>query len=283
MLISRLSGKARRVVGRTASLPLSLLTLNARGREIERLAEGSIAPVNTNYGVIRFYCPSPLLASRAERLLTKEPDTIRWIEGFSQEAVFWDVGANVGGYGLYAAMKAKRISVLSFEPLAANFHVLSRNIQLNNLGDRVTAYCVALSGATGLGMLNMASTAMGSALTQFGQLGEMSPYCTKGASGVAQGMIGFSVDDFIGQFNPGFPNYLKLDVDGLEWSILKGARHTLRDSRVRSVLVELSLTYNDERQQAISYLKECGLNLQSVADEQATDAGVGANHLFVRG
>jgi FkbM family methyltransferase len=218
---------------------------------------------------------------RAKTLLTKEPDTIRWIDSFDAPYVFWDVGANVGVYSLYAATKPS-VSVLSFEPLAANFHVLSRNIQLNDFAERVTAYCVALSGATELGVLNIASPAMGSSLTQFGQLGEMSPYCVKDLEGSAHGMIGFSIDDFISQFHPPFPNYLKMDVDGLEFVILQGAKQTLRDARLRSLMIELCVSNEDERRQACGLLKECGFSLLSVGDVQATEAGEGANHLFMR-
>src|SRR5436309_16083122 len=155
---------------RAASSPMALLTFRARDRALERLSETMLTTVETARGPIRFFCPSPLLVSRAEHLLTKEPDTIRWIDGFPEQCVFWDVGANVGVFSLYAAAR-RGVSVLSFEPLAANFHVLSRNIQLNDFADRITAYCVAFCDATKLGVLNIASPKMGSALTHFGQLG----------------------------------------------------------------------------------------------------------------
>src|SRR5262249_45367950 len=103
-------------------------------------------------GAIRFFAPSPLLLSRADSALSKEADMIQWIDSFDDGAVFWDIGANVGVFSLYAGVR-QRVSVLAFEPLAANFHVLTRNIQLNQLCDRVTAYCVALSEQTRLGTL----------------------------------------------------------------------------------------------------------------------------------
>lgn len=214
-------------------------------------------------------------------LLTKEPDTVEWINGFEKEAVFWDVGANVGVYSLYAALKPD-IRVISFEPFAANFHALSRNLLLNDTGDRVSAYCVALSSTTELGVLNTASVKIGSALTHFGQLGEMSPYCDEETICLPQGMIGFTIDDFIHQFHPPFPNYLKLDVDGLEWKILQGAKNSLHDLRLRSLMVELSVSNEPEQRAAVSYLQDCGFALKSVGSPQATDAGVGANHLFIR-
>lgn len=281
MALKRLSDMATNSIRKAASLPVELLTFQERARAVEHLSQSMQTTVDTTRGPIRFFCPSPLLAMRAKTLLTKEPDTIRWIDTFEASCVVWDVGANVGVYSLYAAA-SPTVSVLSFEPLAANFHVLSRNIQLNDFAERVTAYCVALSGATELGVLNIASPAMGSALTQFGHLGEMSPYCPKDTEGSAHGMIGFSIDDFISQFHPPFPNHLKMDVDGLEFVILQGAKQTLRDSRLRSLMVELSMSREDEREQAIALLQGCGFNLVSVGDGQSTEAGEGANHLFTR-
>src|SRR3954454_23342205 len=112
---------------RAASLPVSLLTLHSRARIVEDLSEGMLTSVEVPGGSVKFFCPSPLLTNRAETLLTKEPDTIKWIDSFPAESVFWDIGANVGVYSLYAATRPG-LSILSFEPLAANFHVLSRNI-----------------------------------------------------------------------------------------------------------------------------------------------------------
>jgi hypothetical protein len=53
---------------------------------------------------------------------------------------------------------------VAFEPAAANFHVLARNTAINQLGER------------SLGVLNLASDAMGSSLSQFGAAGDKSPY-----------------------------------------------------------------------------------------------------------
>ena len=38
-------------------------------------------------------------------MLTKEPDTINWIDNFNQNDTFFDIGANVGVFTCYAASK----------------------------------------------------------------------------------------------------------------------------------------------------------------------------------
>ena len=119
---------------------------------MEQLVEGLIAVTPVEKKAIRFFAPSPLLQQRAANMISKEPDMIRWINGLSNDAVFWDIGANVGVFSLYAATQ-QSCKVLAFEPAAANFYALTRNISLNGLGNDVHAYCVALAGATELGSL----------------------------------------------------------------------------------------------------------------------------------
>ena len=195
-------------------------------------------------------------------------------------SVFWDIGANVGVFSLYAAAQ-KRCKVLAFEPAAANFHVLARNIALNRLEQCVDAYCVALSGATGLGVLNLASTAMGAALHTFGRRGETSRY-TDGSIAASHGMLGFTVDQFIEQFDPPFPTYMKIDVDGLEPQIIKGARRTLADDRLKAIMIELSLSNEAERAQGLRAMEEAGLRYVSHGESQGRETERGANHLFLR-
>ena len=83
---------------------------------------------------ISFYTPSLISKRRIETLFSKEPDTIRWIENFDdKEQIFWDIGANIGIYSIYAASFSENIKVISFEPSFANLKILSRNISTNGL------------------------------------------------------------------------------------------------------------------------------------------------------
>lgn len=255
--------------------------MHFRAEVLEHLTEEAISVTTIPGGEIRFYTPTPLLISRATSVLSKETDTIHWIDGFERGSVFWDVGANVGVYSFYAAT-VKSACVIAFEPAAANFYVLSKNIELNRLGSQVTAYCLAFSEHTKLGVLNMASAKMGAAINQFGQCAEMSRYWEGGPGVATHGMIGFSIDDFIDQFHPRFPNYLKLDVDGLEMPILEGARRTICDPRLQSMLVELTITRDSERHHVLRFLEQAGFHLVSRGAMQGTQAESAANHIFQR-
>ena len=190
----------------------------------------------TEFGTISFFSPGKTPEYRARTLLTKEPETIEWINSFSDSDVLWDIGANVGVYSLYAALR--KLTVVSFEPSAGNYYLLSRNIEINRMDDRVSAICIAFNDTTRLDAFYMVHTNLGGAGNSFGEAIDWQgrPY----TASLKQAMIGFSIDDFVRQFNPPFPNHIKIDVDGNEGRIIKGAKSTLSDTRVKSVLVELN-------------------------------------------
>ena len=50
---------------------------------------------------------------------------------------------------------------------------------------------------------------------------------------------GFSIDDFILHFDVPFPNHLKIDIDGIQEKVVLGARNTLRDPRLMTIMIEL--------------------------------------------
>jgi FkbM family methyltransferase len=276
-MLGRVANRVRRAV-----LPALVHALGAQGRAEAMALMSDDAAVRTpvNGGEVVFFAPTVLLRARAASMLTKEPDTIAWLDTLTAGDLLWDIGANVGSFTLYAAV-ARRCRVLAFEPSAANFYVLTRNIQLNAAEAMATAYCVALSGVTSLGVLNLDSAEPGAAMSQFGRPGETSRYSVN-ATPASHGMVGYTVDDFITGFDAPVPSHLKIDVDGLEWPILQGARATLSNPRVRALMVELSLTRTDESEQAVGFLRQCGLRLASRGDAQGAGGEQAANHFFVR-
>lgn len=74
-----------------------------------------------------FSVPNALTHYRAKTFSTKEPETLEWLDTIPNEAVLWDIGANVGLYSIYAA-KRGRVRVFSFEPSVFNLELLARNI-----------------------------------------------------------------------------------------------------------------------------------------------------------
>ena len=110
-----------------------------------------------DYGIV-----TRLRASTFER---KEPETLRWIKTFDRNDKLLDVGANVGLYSLYGASKG--ISVVSIEPDALNYALLNLNIRINNYGDKIVPYAIALHDEKKFSKFNISSMKWGGALNSF--------------------------------------------------------------------------------------------------------------------
>jgi FkbM family methyltransferase len=245
---------------------------------LARLSEQFVPIIisKTSVGDIRFYGMGRVTDYRARTLLTKEPETIEWIDSFNGSDILWDIGANIGIYSLYAAMRG--ISVLAFEPFPANYYLLSKNIEINGMSEKIAAYCLALNDKTKLDSLYVRKTEPGSAGSNFGK----AP-CAGGQPlkvSFKQAMMGVSIDDFIKQFNPKFPNHIKIDVDGIEHDIIEGAKKTLLDKRLKSVLVELNIRDDSCGRETIEVIESSGYILSKKI--QLDVKGTSQNLIFLR-
>ena len=243
---------------------------------------GLIYCCDTKVGDVKFWCPNEITWWRAETLLTKEPETIEWIDGFNPGDVYWDVGGNIGVYALYAA-KHSGVKVLAFEPSPLNYFALCRNTEINGLGESLSAMCLAFNDREQLEYLNMTSFEIGSAMASFGETKDFKGNEFKPV--YRQAMIGISIDDFVARFNPPFPNHLKIDVDSIEGKIVAGAANTLADKRMKSVSVELDDNRQDEIDWVSENLRRAGFVLKHKKHSamfENTRFSSANNYLFVR-
>lgn len=201
----------------------------------------------------RVYCPNKKAFRRAKGVLTKEPETIAWLDRIDPGSVVWDIGANIGVYTLYAAIK-RQCQVFAFEPAAANYLNLNRNIEINDLQDRITAFCIAVARKSGIDVLYMQGNDFGSSLSNYGAAIDFqgNPFGPK----FRQGAVGYSLDDLA--LSLPFPSYLKIDVDGLERDIVLGGPSLFCDQRVRSVIIELDNARPQLVQEVADTMKEHG-------------------------
>lgn len=184
---------------------------------------------------IKFVIANHLTRWRAKTLLTKEPITIQWINSFKQNDVFVDVGANMGGYSLYAAVK-KNVRVFSFEPEASNYNLLQQNILVNDLQEKITSYCLALSDKMELGILNLAEFRPGSSTHQFNS--RLNPLGKEGKFVFKQGSFSVPLDYLVKNNMIPQPQHIKIDVDGNEPKVILGAIQTIKNCS--SILIEIN-------------------------------------------
>ncbi len=205
---------------------------------------------------LTFGVPNRLNRFRADTFASKAPETLEWITGMPAGAVLWDVGANVGLYSCLAA-RSRGCRVFAFEPSVFNLEMLARNIFLNKVTDLVTIVPLALAGGLGTNTLNMTTTEWGGALSTFGE-----DYGFDGRpmdKVFAFAPIGLSMDQAAEILALPMPQYLKIDVDGIEHLVLSGGAKVLQ--QVDSVLIEINVAFPEQAEQAHRYLTEARLSL----------------------
>jgi FkbM family methyltransferase len=138
----------------------------------------------------------------------------------ARDAVFYDIGANVGFFTVIAArLVGPDGSVYAFEPVPKNAAYIQLNVDLNRFRN-VTVVSKAVSAAPGQGQLWLAKYAGGGALA------------TAAVPPDATQLIDVdlvSIDDLVFRQKWRPPTVVKIDVEGAEIEVLQGMLRTLRE------------------------------------------------------
>jgi FkbM family methyltransferase len=191
-----------------------------------------------------FVTPSQLTRWRVESIYSKEPWTLESIASFQPDDLLLDCGANLGMYTVWAAA-TRQVRVIALEPEVQNYALLNRNIRENRLTDRVRAYCMGLSDVAGLSDLHMHDMRIGGSNHALGE--SLDCHLKPMQAQFAQGSIAYPLDDLVSSGAVPVPTHLKIDVDGLEHRVIAGARRTLRNPRLCSLLVETNAELSEHR------------------------------------
>jgi FkbM family methyltransferase len=153
-----------------------------------------------------------------------------FVHHLQRASICIDIGANIGLYSCLAASYGKH--VVAIEPLAANLNLLYRNLVSNDFLD-VEVFPVGLSSKSGMKLLFGSGT--GASFVQ-------------GWAGVSDrfySVVPVTTLDVI--INTRFDNQellIKMDVEGFENEVLKGAEHILSLNPKPCWLVEICLNDN---------------------------------------
>jgi FkbM family methyltransferase len=211
-----------------------------------------------------------LMSFQRSNSCKKEPETIHWLEeNIKEKDVFYDIGANVGAYSLVADKFCNGdITVYAFEPSFSTFQLLCKNIILNNCQNSIFPYMICLSEKEQLETLNYFSVDAGQSKHT---IGNNYIDCTGKhfTPEYRQIIFGYSIDFLVRWRGFAPPNLIKLDVDGTEIDILRGASETLKNGTVRSILVEAS-PEEPHGEQVLSFLHNTGFVLDREVKHGAT-------------
>ena len=242
-----------------------------------------------NGDVVKFFVEddASFLEMRARTLLTKEPETIKWLDRMEEDDVLWDVGACVGSYSVYAAVR-KGVQVVAFEPASYNNFVLEQNIMLNNLSEKIISFPIGIGSKFDYTKLvHINGVVMGSSSNDIKTSG-----VSKFRKGVETGCVVDSIDNLVKEELP-YPTHLKVDVDGAEPDVIEGALKTIPN--LKSILIELFTEpekrttmyhYKKEHKKVITDLESMGfvldeeLTQQSIKRSERTRFKGQANYIF---
>tara|TARA_S200000501_G_C20858984_1_gene758884 strand:- start:1997 stop:2869 length:873 start_codon:yes stop_codon:yes gene_type:complete len=203
-----------------------------------------------------FFTPNNLIDWRVRTLLSKEPDTIQWIDNFdkNKEIIFWDIGANIGLFSIYSAQKHKgKIKVIAFEPSSSNLRVLTRNISMNNFSNKIFVNQIALTNKKNVFLdMNEPDFIEGSSLNTFGE-----KFNFEGENFLAKQkykIFGTTIDTMIDESYLDIPDYIKIDVDGLEHLILEGGDKVFKNQKIKSVLIEVNENFKTQKDTVLKFM-----------------------------
>ena len=203
-----------------------------------------------NQNQLIFFTPNNLIDWRVRTLLSKEPDTIQWINNFNKnkEIIFWDIGANIGLFSIYAAEKHRgNIKVIAFEPSSSNLRILTRNISINNFSNKIVVNQIALTNKKNVFLdMNEPDFIEGSSLNTFGE-----KFNFEGKNFEAKQrykIFGTTIDSMIDEGYIDVPDYIKIDVDGLEHLILEGGDKVFQNKKIKSVLIEINENFEIQKE-----------------------------------
>ena len=179
---------------------------------------------------IVFKVDSEHCLKRYKSILSKEKKTISWIDNMKRNDIFWDIGANIGIYSIYAA-KINNLKVISFEPIVSSYHTLIKNIKENHLQKKIFAYPLALSNFNKDGYIFFESDHSGSAGHELG-------INSRNHNKKFQTILSLRPDFFIVNFNKAIPSHIKIDTDGNELSILRSMVKILKKNKLKSLCIE---------------------------------------------
>lgn len=149
-----------------------------------------------------------------------EPQVQRVLDAnLTSGTVFYDVGAGIGLYSLVAARRGAK--VFAFEPEPRNAELTVRHAQSNQLDGRILLVPRAVFSSTGEIWLEPADCSRGHGNGRVGRAIERRDALIRVPS--------VTLDDYVCEAPP--PTFIKMDVEGVESEVLKGAQAVFREHR----------------------------------------------------
>lgn len=184
---------------------------------------------------------------------------------------FIDVGANIGYYTLLSSSLVGREGVvLAFEPSPYAFDILCKTIKNNNI-NQARAIQAGLSDSKGDLQLYLPKIS-----------GNHTPSMIANEGGSPIKVPVLTLDEFLTENKIDHVDLMKVDVEGFEPNILKGAESYIRQGKVSAILCELNNFWLECNNSSSIHLHETLKELGYKTNEEFNPAIENQNLLFLR-
>jgi FkbM family methyltransferase len=146
------------------------------------------------------------------------------MNNLKKDDLFVDVGANVGHYSLLAAGICGA-EVMAIEPIPSTFSKLHRNVNLNELSNKIKLFNIGIGEESSCLNFTINKDVMNS----------VAQYYDKDILRVEV----MRLDDLLKDKTPVF---LKIDVEGFEYFVLKGATNVLATESLKYIIIEFNFS-----------------------------------------
>jgi FkbM family methyltransferase len=161
--------------------------------------------------------------------------------------VFYDIGAHGGVYTITLARRFPRLAVHSFEPQPEE---LLENLKINDLAIS-NVHAVALGEHAGVVMM----TTKNRSSNHVNDQGDREVSLVR-------------LDQYVKEHSLELPNWIKIDIEGLELPALRGAENILRASKptIIAEINHLSGRYGSTIPDFLTYMRSLGFEVHSLAN-----------------
>jgi FkbM family methyltransferase len=183
-----------------------------------------------------------------------------------------DIGAHIG---LYTIISSKRVGfngkVIAVEAHPENFEILNRNIQLNQLTNVIALNYAAYSEEERLKLY------LPSGESGFTKYNTIMPKFAKRDEKFIE-VTAKPLDKLLQSNGISAVNWIKIDVEGAEFEVLKGAHNVLSDSKDIAILIELHGSPYEYRPKIEEFIKLYNLKIKFERSYQEN----GSMHIIVK-
>lgn len=187
--------------------------------------------------------------------MVEQMQTESFLKNVKKGDILFDVGANVGYYTVLGSrLTGSQGKVFAFEPLVSNISYLHRHVKINKLENVTIIPCACSDAQSIVTFFHNDNNAMG----------RIESSEIEGVNESKMTLVStVSLDAVADKLNT-IPNIIKIDVEGAELSVLRGAERIISTSKP---LIFLSVHSDMLRTTCLKYLSDFGYTFAPLQED----------------